>query len=236
MIHDNEITLLIPAKNEKDSIFYVLNELKKYKFKIFVILEKSDVETLKVVKKFKNQIIFQQKKEKGYGSAILKGLKNVKTKYFSIFNADYSFNPKEIKNMKIILKKKDLDIIFASRYSGFSSGSDDDTMLTFIGNKIFSIIGKTLFQLNINDILYNFILAKTEKVKSLNLKCSDFSLCVEIPLKAKQKKLKFTDCPSYERKRYSGKKKVNEFKDGFLILSYVLKFFLKNLLIIFFFI
>jgi len=236
MIHDNEITLLIPAKNEKDSIFYVLNELKKYKFKIFVILEKSDVETLKVVKKFKNQIIFQQKKEKGYGSAILKGLKNVKTKYFSIFNADYSFNPKEIKNMKIILKKKDLDIIFASRYSGFSSGSDDDTMLTFIGNKIFSIIGKTLFQLNINDILYNFILAKTEKVKSLNLKCSDFSLCVEIPLKAKQKKLKFTDCPSYERKRYSGKKKVNEFKDGFLILFYFLKFFLKNLLIIFFFI
>ena len=30
------------------------------KFKIFVILEESDLETLKVVKKFKNQIIFQQ--------------------------------------------------------------------------------------------------------------------------------------------------------------------------------
>ena len=41
MIHDNEITLLIPAKSEKESIFYFLNELKKYKFKIFVILEES---------------------------------------------------------------------------------------------------------------------------------------------------------------------------------------------------
>lgn len=228
MIEDNEITLLIPAKNEKESISYVLKELKKYKFKIFVILEKSDVETLKVVKKFKNQIIFQQKKEKGYGSAILKGLKKIKTKYFSIFNADGSFNPKEIKNMKIILENKELDIIFASRYSGFSSGSDDDTILTFIGNKIFSFIGKTLYQLKINDILYNFILAKTEEVKSLNLECSDFTLCVEIPLKAKQNKLKFTDSPSYERKRYSGKKKVNEFKDGFLILFYILKFFFKK--------
>lgn len=78
MIDDNDITLLIPAKNEKESISYVLNELKKYKFEIFVILEKSDVGTLKVVKKFKNQIIFQQKNEKGYGSAILKGLKRVK--------------------------------------------------------------------------------------------------------------------------------------------------------------
>lgn len=50
MIEDNEITLLIPAKNEKESISYVLKELKKYKFKIFVILEKSDVDTLKDVK------------------------------------------------------------------------------------------------------------------------------------------------------------------------------------------
>lgn len=179
-------------------------------------------------KNLKIKLFFNKKKEKGYGSAILKGLKRVKTKYFSIFNADGSFNPKEIKNMKIILKNKELDIIFASRYSGFSSGSDDDTMLTFIGNRIFSFIGKTLYQLNINDILYNFILAKTEEIKSLNLKCSDFSLCVEIPLKAQQKKLKFTDCPSYERKRYSGKKKVNEFKDGFLILFYIFKFFFKK--------
>lgn len=228
MINDNEITLLIPAKNEKESISYVLKELKKYKFKIFVILEKSDVDTLKEVKKFKNQIIFQKKNEKGYGSAILKGLKRVKTKYFCIFNADGSFDPKEIKNMKNILTNKELDIIFASRYSGFKSGSDDDTILTYIGNKIFSLIGKTLYQLKINDILYNFILAKTEEVKSLNLKCSDFTLCVEIPLKAKQKKLKFTDSPSYERKRYSGKKKVNEFKDGFFILFYILKFFFKK--------
>ena len=60
MINDNEITLLIPAKNEKESISYVLKELKKYKFKIFVILEKSDVDTLKDVKKFKNQITVKQ--------------------------------------------------------------------------------------------------------------------------------------------------------------------------------
>lgn len=117
--------------------------------------------------------------------------------------------------MKKILTNKQLDIIFASRYSGFSSGSDDDTILTYIGNKIFSFIGKTLYQLEINDILYNFILANTKKIKSLNLKCLDFSLCVEIPLKAKQNKLKFIDCPSYERKRYSGKKKLMSLKTVF---------------------
>jgi glycosyltransferase involved in cell wall biosynthesis len=226
MIHDNEITLLIPAKNEKESIFYVLNELKKYKFKIFVILEESDVETLEVVKKFRNQIIFQQKKEKGYGSAILKGLKKVKTKYFSIFNADGSFNPKEIKNMKTTLLNNDLDIVFASRYLGPKSGSDDDTILTFLGNQIFSFLGKILYQLQISDLLYTFILANSKKVKNLKLTSYDFRLCAEIPIKAKFNKLNLKDCWSYERKRYSGKKKVNEFKDGFLILLYMIKFFL----------
>ena len=226
MIEDNEITLLIPAKNEKESISYVLKELKKYKFKIFVILEKNDVETLKLAKKFKNQIIFQQKKEKGYGSAILKGLKKAKTKYFCIFNADGSFNPNEIRNMKTTLINNDLDIVFASRYLGPKSGSDDDTILTFLGNQIFSFLGKILYQLPISDLLYTFILAKTKKVKNLKLASYDFRLCAEIPIKAKINKLNFTDCWSYERKRYSGKKKVNEFKDGFLILVYMLKLFL----------
>jgi glycosyltransferase involved in cell wall biosynthesis len=229
MIKDEEITLVIPAKNEKESISYVLNELSKYKFKIFVILEKTDYETLTAVQEFKNQIIFQQKKEKGYGSAIIKGIKKVKTKYFCIFNADGSFNPNEIRNMKKTLIYNDLDIVFASRYLGLKSGSDDDTILTFLGNKIFTFIGEILYQLQISDILYTFILAKSKKVKNLQLTCHDFRLCVELPIKAKLNKLNFKDCRSYERKRYSGIKKVNELKDGFLILLYMIKFFFLKL-------
>jgi hypothetical protein len=228
MIKDKEITLIIPAKQEKESLGYVLNELKKYDFKIIIILEESDLDTFEVAKNFKNLVIFQKKTEKGYGSAILKGLKKVKTNYFSIFNADGSFNPVEIKNMKEILFSKSFDIVFASRYLGFGSGSDDDSLLTWTGNKLFTFLGNIIYRTNISDILYTFILGKTEKIKKLNLKNNDFRICVEIPIKAKKKNLKITDCISYERKRYSGKKKVNEFKDGFLILFYILKFFLEK--------
>ena len=34
--------------------------------------------------------------------------------------------------------------------------------------------------------------------------------------------------PSFEKKRIAGKKNVNEFKDGFLILSYLFSSFLKK--------
>jgi hypothetical protein len=65
MIKDKEITLIIPAKQEKESLGYVLNELKKYDFKIIIILEESDLDTFEVAKNFKNLIIFQKKTEKG---------------------------------------------------------------------------------------------------------------------------------------------------------------------------
>tara|TARA_B110000444_G_C18716110_1_gene536132 strand:+ start:714 stop:836 length:123 start_codon:yes stop_codon:yes gene_type:complete len=39
--------------------------------------------------------------------------------------------------------------------------------------------------------------------------------------------MNFIDMPSHERKRIAGKKKVNEFRDGFKILIYMIKSFFK---------
>ena len=40
--------------------------------------------------------------------------------------------------------------------------------------------------------------------------------------------MKLKSYGSFERKRIAGKKKVNEFKDGFLILYKIIKIFLKK--------
>ena len=152
----------------------------------------------------------------------------MQTKYFCIFNADGSFNPSEINQMLKTLQSKKLDFIFASRY-GANSGSDDDTVLTLVGNYIFTYIGKIFFKLNITDILYTFVIGKTEQAKKLNLDQKDFSFCVELPIKAKKMKMQLGSINSYERKRIAGKKKVNAFKDGFLILKHMIKLFFTKL-------
>ena len=69
-------------------------------------------------------------------------------------------------------------------------------------------------------------MGKTLAFKSLNLKKKDFRFCIELPVLAKFKKYKFISKPSYERSRLSGKKKLNEFKDGFLMLLCILKMFI----------
>ncbi len=221
----NNLTLIIPAKNEKESLPYVLKELKNKDIKIHVILEKTDRETIKSISNFKCKIIFQKKR--GYGDALIEGINSVNSKYFCIFNADGSFDPREIRLMLNKIEKKNYDFIFGSRYEK-NSGSDDDTIVTKLGNFIFTLIGNIFFKLDITDILYTFVLGKTKLAKKLKLKQKDFTFCVELPLKANKKKMKLGTINCYERKRIAGKKKVNAFRDGYSILIYMIKFFLNK--------
>ena len=217
------LTLIIPAKNEAESLPSVLNELKNFNFNKIVILEATDKSTIESIKNFDCEILYQN--QKGYGNALIQGINNVKTEYLCIFNADGSFNPKYLSEMLELCKNRDL--VFASRYLK-GAGSDDDTILTKIGNYIFSLLGNIFFSLKLSDILYTYVLGKTDSFKKLDLKSNDFSFCVEMPIKAKRLGMDFDDTPSFERKRIAGKKKVNEFRDGLKILLFMIKSFFKK--------
>jgi glycosyltransferase involved in cell wall biosynthesis len=223
-----QLTLIIPAKNESASLPAVLQELEKFNIKKIVIIDKSDVRTKKSIKDFEgyNCKIFKQKSN-GYGAAIIEGINHIRTKYFCIFNADGSFDPS---SLQLMFKKihSRYHFVFASRYHK-GAGSDDDTIVTFIGNKIFTLIGKIFFKIEISDILYTYTAGHTSKFKMLNLLYNDYRLCIELPINIKKKNFKYTTIPSFERPRYAGKKNVNEIKDGFLILCALIKLYFKNL-------
>ena len=216
------LTLIIPAREEAESLPIVLNEIQDLDCKIIIILHQSDLETINAIKGYDLRVIYQ--KNKGYGDALVEGIKNVETEYLCIFNADGSFDPKYLVKMLSLCENQ--DYVFTSRYLD-EGKSDDDTALTKFGNFIFSFLGNILFSLKLSDILFTYILGKTKSFQSLNLKSLDFCLCVEIPVKAKRMNALYLDIPSHERKRIAGFKKVNEFRDGLKILLYMLKTFFK---------
>ena len=219
----DNLTLVIPAKYEKESLPLVLDELKKFNLNIIIVLEENDKDTINSISNFDCKILFQ--KNRGYGDALIQGIRSVETDYFCIFNADGSFKPTELEYMYKLSKNHGYDLVFGSRYEKNAS-SEDDTLITFVGNKFFSLLGKLFFSLPITDILYTYVLGKTKKTNQLNLIYKDFCLCVELPIKANKNKMSIISTPANERKRFGGKKKVNAFKDGFKILisMIVLKF------------
>ena len=221
----SDLTLIIPAKNEKESLPKVLDELKGFNFKKNVILEASDRLTIEAVKTYDCKIIYQD--SNGYGDALKKGIETIETEFFCIFNADGSFNPKELDQMTKKLKDDKCDFVFASRYEK-DCGSEDDTFITLVGNYIFTLLGKIFFKLKITDILYTFVMARASCAKELGLTAKDFTFCVELPIKAQRANYKICTSKSFERSRIAGEKKVNAFKDGLKILFAMIKLFFRH--------
>ena len=58
----DDLTLLIPAKQESESLPKVLDELKNYNYKINIILDKDDYQTINSVKNYNVNIIHQKYK------------------------------------------------------------------------------------------------------------------------------------------------------------------------------
>ena len=222
-----DLTLVIPAKYESESLPVFLNEISELKCKKLIVLENTDIATINAIKNFQGiEILYQ--KNKGYGSALIEGVNFTKTDFFCIINADGSMNPKYLDQMLELVKVKNLDFLFASRYDKPNGGSDDDNLITLIGNYIFTKLGNIFFSLKITDILFTYVLGKTLSFNNLALKSKDFTLCVEFPIKANRNQCVLANIPSYERSRIGGKKKVNAFKDGMLILLKMIKmFFIK---------
>ena len=218
----NDLTLIIPAKNESESLPQVIDSLKNLDCKIKVSLKIDDKATIDSIKNKDIEIFYQS--GRGYGNSLKEAINDCKTKYFCIFNADGSFEHKDLFKMYQYIKEN--DFIYTTRYEQ-GGGSEDDTIITFIGNKFFSKLGNVLFSLKISDILYTYLMGKTSSHKSLNIQSNDFRYCVELPIKMQLAKMRYKYFPSYEKKRIAGKKKVNAFKDGFLILIEILKLFFK---------
>jgi len=219
-----KISLIIPAKNEVESLETVLLEVKKNFLigEIIVIVDSESDNSVAIAKKFNCKLVIQ--KNNGYGSAIIEGFKNAKNEFGCIFNADHSFDPKYLD--ELVKESEKNDFVFGTRYNKLS-GSDDDTVITLVGNKIFSFITKKILKIELTDILFTYVLCNVEKFNKLNLKNHDFKLCIELPAKVKKNNFSYSEIPIFERKRYGGKKKVNAIKDGFLILIEIIKNFKK---------
>ena len=82
------LTLIIPAKREKESLSKVLDELEPYNFDIVIVLEKEDIETIESIRNKNCKILYQ--KNRGYGDAIIQGINHIENKFF--YHGDNSNN------------------------------------------------------------------------------------------------------------------------------------------------
>ena len=62
MIDITDVTLVIPAKNESESLPKVLDELKKFEVKKLVVMSENDTDTFNSIKSYDAKVFFKQGK------------------------------------------------------------------------------------------------------------------------------------------------------------------------------
>lgn len=204
-------TLIIPTLNEVESIEKVLVQIPKEEVdQILVVDGHSSDGTVELVRKLGYSLIFQEKK--GFGSAINTGIREAQGEIIVILNGDGSQNPQDIPRLlgKI---KEGYDLVLASRYLP-GAGSEDDTLVHYIGNRLFTYLCNKLYKMEISDSLYFFIAARKKIFEIIKPEGVHFEYCIEMPIKAHKAGLKIAEIPSFERKRMGGKGKVSALSVG----------------------
>jgi glycosyltransferase involved in cell wall biosynthesis len=215
------ISVIIPARNERESLPAVLSELPRDRLhEILVVDGHSTDGTPEVVRAAGVKVVTQ--KGRGYGAGVVTGMKTAQGDLMTFMDADGSYDPEAIFRMQSLIENEGYDIVFCSRYRP-ESGSDDDTIIRLTGNMIFTALLRLMFGVKLSDALFFYALAKREVYQSIEWKSSDFALCVEIPIKVHRAGYRYTEIPSRERPRIGGDSKVNAFTDGFSILWAMIK-------------
>jgi glycosyltransferase involved in cell wall biosynthesis len=223
------ISVIIPARNEAEALPAVLKELPMdLLHEVIVVDGQSTDGTINVVRNLnidKVRVVSQM--GRGFGMGNLTGLRMATGDLITIFDADGSFDPKALPLLKAEIDKGN-DFVFCSRYMR-GSGSDDDTIIRLIGNKIFTFLLRIMFGVRLSDALFYYSMGKREVYNWLDLKSRDFSLCIEVPVKVHRMGFKYTQIPMRERPRLAGVSKVHAALDGIRILKTILKIKLTTL-------
>jgi len=217
-----KISLIIPTKNERDCLPRTLEELPKDLLREIIVVDaQSSDGTAELARKMGCKVLTQE--GKGYGIAVDMGIKHAVGELISIFDADGSYDPAAL---KVLLQgiEDGNDVVFCSRYLP-ESGSDDDTIIRYIGNRLFSFILRRIYGVKITDSLFDYFLAKREALDKIQMTSKGFERSMEFPIRVHNAGLRYTEIPSKERRRIAGSSKLNAFVDGLKILWVLLKNF-----------
>lgn len=214
------VSVIIPTLNEEACISNVLKSIPRDVVnEVLVVDGHSTDNTVKIVEEAGGRVILQE--GKGYGMAMATGIKYARGDVLIPFDADGSYEEKDIPKLLATLDKG-YDVVFASRYHP-QSGSDDDTWLRYMGNKFFTGLMRWRHGVCISDSLFLYVAARRYVFEQINMTSGHFDYCIEFPIKVHRAGFKYTEIPSFEKRRLAGDSKVHAFRDGWQILWALMK-------------
>lgn len=218
MENEIELTILIPALNEETTIEIVIKKAQKWiqdnnvRGEVLISNNNSIDNTKQIAINNKVRVIDVEKR--GYGNAIVEGIKQANGKYIIIGDADDSYNFLEI-NEFIDNLDKGYDLVIGNRYYHMEKGAMK-FLHKYIGTPLLTYILNKKYNLKLHDINCGLRAFKKDKILSLNLNCEGMEFASEMIVKAKKSELNIKEIPiNFYKDKRNKKSHLNTIRDGF---------------------
>ena len=209
----NDLTIVIPAYNEEESLkdFFpeVMKHCKNRGYKLIIVNDGSLDNTFGLLKRFQEESLFDfkiihHKVNKGYGGALKSGIEACDTEYVITVDADGQHYLDDVDRLYEKMKKADADLIVGSR-----KGQSSSSIFRGIGKHLIRFVAKILMKLSIYDINSGMKVYNTRLVKQyLKLTPDTMSFSDIITLTFVSNKHLVIEEPIRIKKRLKGKSTI----------------------------
>lgn len=220
------VSIVIPAKDEEqtigrvlDDLFRVISKIKGYNFEVIVVNDGSKDRTETVAKSKKARVITNNGVH-GKGKALALGFREAKGDIIIMMDADYSHKAEDIH--QFIEKVMDgYGLVVGSRYTG---GSDEYNLVRSFGNIFLTSAFKLFFGIKLSDALNGYKAFRKEIAKNHEYYSKDFEIEIELIYYTLKNGYEISEFPSHERERAGGKMKSRAYIHGPKFLFSIIKY------------
>jgi glycosyltransferase involved in cell wall biosynthesis len=132
---------------------------------------------------------------KGYGAALLAGIKECNTDYIIMGDADDSYAFDDLSQFVNALTEGN-HLVIGNRFQGGIQSGAMPWLHKYLGNPVLSWIGRLFFKVPIGDFHCGLRAFRTETIRSLNLKSTGMEFASEMIVKASLNGLKIAEVPT----------------------------------------
>jgi dolichol-phosphate mannosyltransferase len=219
------VSVVIPTLNEAGNILEAVTTIQKhltYPKEIIIVDGDSTDGTKEIVKKLDCcKLIIEPRR--GYGLALMTGMKNAKGNIIIMVDGDGTY---EFKHMNRLIEKmieKDSDMVLATRMYDPNKAMG---IMNFIGNKVITFVFDFVYSQFLSDTQSGFRAISHEAIDNVKLKEGDMAFATEMLIQFAREGYSMIEVPSTYKARKYGKPKLRRFKSGIEIFSTIFRGFL----------
>lgn len=223
MAKAKKLSIVIPCYNEKQTIKKILKEvdevdLGKTKKEVIIVDDFSTDGTRDILKKLskeKEYKVLYQKKNKGKGSALKKGILASTGDVLVIQDADLEYDPQEYRRLLYPIERGHADVVYGSRFIG----GEPHRIIYYrnqVANKFLTFLSNLFTGLNLTDMETCYKMFKGDLIRGIGreLKAQRFGFEPEVTARVAKRNVRVYEIgiSYYGRSKEEGKK--IGFKDG----------------------